>query len=112
MTMSDESFIHVWLSHDEGPDYHSSPTDPVPDAVASTWRRGYYAAVSYMDHNVGRVCLLCLCFVIHISMELSYDCLPPQVLNTLDELGFTNNTIVALMVRSSSSSTVVTQNRS
>ena len=39
-----------------GPDYKFSPTVPVNDSVASFWRRGYYAAVSYMDWNVGRVC--------------------------------------------------------
>jgi arylsulfatase A-like enzyme len=58
-------------SADLGKNYTFSPTVPVPDAVASHWRRGYYAAVSYMDWNVGKV------------------------LDAVDELGFTNDTVIS-----------------
>lgn len=58
---------------DVGPDYHFNASIPVNNSVANQWRRGYYAAVSYMDSNVGKV------------------------LEALDNLGFTDNTVVAVM---------------
>eukprot|EP00040_Diaphanoeca_grandis_P034611 m.215491 g.215491 ORF g.215491 m.215491 type:complete len:620 (+) comp33188_c0_seq1:219-2078(+) len=57
-------------SGDVGPNYHFNASIPVNDSVANTWRRGYYAAVSYMDWNVGKV------------------------LDALDDLGFAQNTVV------------------
>ena len=53
--------------------YRFSPTAPVNDTLAAHWRRGYYAAVSYMDWNVGKL------------------------LDALDDLGLADDTIVALM---------------
>lgn len=58
-------------SADVGPNYHFSPTVPVPAAVSNFWRRGYYAAVSYMDWNVGKV------------------------LQAVADLGYSNDTIIS-----------------
>lgn len=41
--------------------------------MAKFWRRGYYAAVSYVDSNIGKV------------------------LSALEDLGFAENTVVALL---------------
>ena len=53
--------------------YQFSPTEPVNDTLAAHWRRGYYAAVSYMDWNVGKL------------------------LDAINALGFSNDTVVAIM---------------
>ena len=60
-------------SADLGKGYKFNASQPVDDEIAAHWRRGYYAAVSYMDWNVGKL------------------------LDAIDDLGFANNTIVALM---------------
>jgi iduronate 2-sulfatase len=52
--------------------YHGIPTGPIPDDLARQLKHGYYAAISYMDAQVGRV------------------------LDELDRLGLTENTIVVL----------------
>eukprot|EP00911_Craspedida_sp_UC1_P002876 UC1_evm1s2104 len=58
---------------DVGPNYKFSPFHPVNDTVSRFWRRGYYAAVSYVDSQIGRV------------------------LNALEESGMANETVVALV---------------
>ena len=45
----------------------------VPDDVARVWRHGYYAAVSYVDWNIGKV------------------------LDALDSLGLADNTVVSFI---------------
>jgi arylsulfatase A-like enzyme len=60
-------------SGDLGENYHFNATLPVNDSIASIWRRGYYSAVAYTDYNIGKV------------------------LKAIDDLGFTNDTVVALM---------------
>ena len=40
---------------DVGPNYHFNATIPVKPDIATFWRRGYYAAVSYVDWNIGKV---------------------------------------------------------
>jgi arylsulfatase A-like enzyme len=52
--------------------YHGIPTGPIPDDLARQLKHGYYAAISYMDAQVGRV------------------------LDELDRLELTENTIVVL----------------
>jgi arylsulfatase A-like enzyme len=52
--------------------YHGIPAGPIPDAFARQLKHGYYAAISYMDAQVGRV------------------------LDELDRLGLTEKTIVVL----------------
>ena len=60
-------------SGDVGPHYHFTANTSVPDSVARHWRHGYYAAVSYVDSNIGKV------------------------LQALDDLGFAENTVVGLI---------------
>jgi len=60
-------------SADVGPNYHFNASIPVKDSVSKFWRRGYYAAVSYVDSNIGKV------------------------LNALEDLGFANDTVVGLL---------------
>ena len=52
--------------------YHGIPAGPIPDALARTLKHGYYASISYMDAQLGRV------------------------LDELDRLGLRDNTIVVL----------------
>ena len=52
--------------------YHGIPAGPIPDDLARQLKHGYYAAISYMDAQVGRV------------------------LDELDRLGLTENTIIVL----------------
>jgi arylsulfatase A-like enzyme len=52
--------------------YHDIPTGPIPDDLARQLKHGYYAAISYMDAQVGRV------------------------LDELDRLGLTEKTIIVL----------------
>ncbi len=35
--------------------YHGIPTGPIPDDLARTLRHGYYAAISYVDAQIGKV---------------------------------------------------------
>lgn len=60
------------LSGGELRSYHNVPTGPIPDEMARTLKHGYYAAISYMDAQLGRV------------------------LDELDRLGLAENTIVVL----------------
>ena len=73
MLLSCHCLCHFYVRDDAGPNYHFNASVPVNSSVSSFWRRGYYSSVSYMDSNVGKV------------------------LDTLDELGFTNDTVVALI---------------
>lgn len=52
--------------------YHSVPTGPIPDDLARQLKHGYYAAISYMDAQLGRV------------------------LDELERLGLANKTVVVL----------------
>ena len=52
--------------------YHGIPTGPIPDDLARQLKHGYFAAISYMDAQVGRV------------------------LDELDRLGLTEKTIIVL----------------
>ncbi len=52
--------------------YHGIPAGPIPDDLARRLKHGYYAAISYMDAQVGRV------------------------LDELDRLGLTERTIIVL----------------
>ena len=52
--------------------YHGIPPGPIPDDLARQLRHGYYAAISYMDAQLGKV------------------------LDELDRLGLRDNTIVVL----------------
>ncbi|MBM3727722.1 MAG: sulfatase [Acidobacteria bacterium] len=52
--------------------YHGIPSGPIPDDLARTLKHAYYASVSYMDAQLGRV------------------------LNELDQLGLAENTVIAL----------------
>ena len=52
--------------------YHGIPAGPIPDDLARQLKHGYYAAISYMDAQMGRV------------------------LDELDRLGLKDNTIVVL----------------
>ena len=60
------------LSGGELRTYHGVPAGPIPDTLARQLKHGYYAAISYMDAQVGRV------------------------LDELDRLGLTENTIIVL----------------
>ena len=53
-----------------GTKYSETPTTPLPSEVQTLLRRGFYAAVSFMDYEVGRI------------------------LSELDELGLSNDTAV------------------
>ena len=52
--------------------YHGVPTGPIPDDYARQLKHGYYAAISYMDAQLGRV------------------------LDELDRLGLTEKTVIVL----------------
>lgn len=52
--------------------YHGIPAGPIPDDLARQLKHGYYAAISYMDAQLGRV------------------------LDELDRLGLTDKTIIVL----------------
>ncbi|HWA99872.1 MAG TPA: sulfatase [Pirellulales bacterium] len=52
--------------------YHGIPTGPIPDDLARQLKHGYYAAISYLDAQIGRV------------------------LDELDRLGLTDSTIVVV----------------
>ncbi len=52
--------------------YHGIPVGPIPDDLARQLKHGYYAAISYMDAQLGRV------------------------LDELDRLGLTDKTIIVL----------------
>jgi arylsulfatase A-like enzyme len=52
--------------------YHAVPPGPIPDEFARQLKHGYYAAISYMDAQVGRV------------------------LDELDRLGLTEKTVIVL----------------
>ena len=56
-----------------GPGYQFKANVSVPDDVARHWRHGYYAAVSYVDSNIGKV------------------------LASLEALGLADNTVVGLI---------------
>ena len=58
---------------DLGHGYHFNATVPIPDDIARFWRHGYYAAVSYVDSNIGKV------------------------LTALDDLGLADDTVVAMI---------------
>ncbi len=60
------------LSGGELRSYHGIPTGPIPDDLARQLKHGYYAAISYMDAQVGRV------------------------LDELDRLGLAEKTIIVL----------------
>jgi len=51
----------------------SLPQVPIKDEVARFWRHGYYAAVSYVDSNIGKV------------------------LTALDDLGLADDTVVLMI---------------
>jgi len=52
---------------------HFDAMRPIPDVVSKVWRRGYYAAVSYVDSNIGKV------------------------LTGVDRLGYRDETVVGLL---------------
>ena len=72
--MPDGAPKEAWHNWGELRNYNGIPqTGPVSDSMAYTLKRGYYASVTYVDAQIGKV------------------------LNTLDSLGLRNNTVVVLL---------------
>lgn len=63
---------HSFYNASTGGVFHLNVTTPLEDRVAQTARHAYYASVSWMDHQIGRI------------------------LDELDALKLTDNTIVLL----------------